>query len=58
MKFKLAALNDIEDRIESITQLFRSLYPNFNSDRHAEGVIHGLIQARGALSYLQDREEE
>ena len=57
MKFKLAALNDIEDRIQSMIELFRTLYPSFNSDRHQEGVMMGLLQARGALSYLQDEEE-
>ena len=58
MKFKLAALNDIEDRINSIVQLLRALYPNFSQVAHAETVIHGLIDVRGELGYLQDAEEE
>jgi hypothetical protein len=55
---KIDALNQIEDKIQDLIELIRTLYPTFNSDRHQEGVMMGLLQARGALSYLQDREEE
>jgi len=58
MKFKLAALNDIEDRIGSIIQLMRALYPNFNSVRHAGEVINFLVIANNWLARLQDGEEE
>jgi hypothetical protein len=54
----LYALNQIEDRIQDLIELIRTLYPTFNSDRHQEGVMMGLLQARGALSYLQDQEEQ
>lgn len=58
MKFKLAALNDIEERIGSIIQLMRALYPNFNSVRHAGEIINSLVIANNWLGRLQDSEEE
>ena len=55
---KIDSLNTIEERLENLIYFMRLLYPTFNSNRHQEGVIMGLLQARGALSYLQDQEEE
>jgi len=57
MKFKLAALNDIEDRLGSIIQLMRALYPNFNSIPHADGMMNKLNGANEELWHLQEEEE-
>lgn len=52
----LYALNQIEDKIQDLIELMRTLYPNFNSVRHAGELINHLVHANNWLARLQDEE--
>lgn len=51
-------LDDIEDRIMDIIDLFRMLYPRFNSNKTTDRFMFHIIEANAYLASLQDGESE
>jgi len=54
MSIRMAAIEDLEDRILDMVELMRALFPNFNSIAPAEKVIVGLNQLYRDTGKLAD----
>jgi len=54
MSIRMAAIEDLEDRILDMVELMRALFPNFNSIPPAEKVIIGLNQLYRDTGKLAD----
>lgn len=54
----MSALDDIEDRILDIIDLFRMIYPRFNSNMTTDRFMFHLTEANAYLASLQDGEKE
>lgn len=51
-------LDDIEDRILNIIELFRMIYPRFNSNMTTDRFMFHITEANAYLASLQDGEQE
>ena len=51
-------LDEIEDRILNIIDLFRMIYPRFNSNMTTDRFMFHITEADAYLASLQDGESE